>query len=81
MAQEWHETESRSRASHFVAAVAEFGMVLRNTKDKGSSTYDGAISRLATAGENDPDGRKAELMYLMKTARSLAEPQAKSGRR
>ena len=65
----------------FAAAIAEFGMVLRNAKDKGSSTYDGAISRLATAGDNDPDGRKAELMYLMKTARSLAKPPAKSGSR
>lgn len=62
----------------FAAAVTEFGMVLRNAKDKGSSSYEGAISRLAAAGENDPDGRKAELMYLMKTARSLAESPSKS---
>jgi Ca-activated chloride channel family protein len=62
---------SSSDDLRFAAAVAEFGMILRNDANKGASSYDGAISRLATALGDDPDGRKAELMFLIKTARRI----------
>jgi Ca-activated chloride channel family protein len=57
---------SSSADMRFASAVAEFGMALR-----GASRYDAAIERLAGAMGEDPDGRKAELLYLMKTARLL----------
>jgi len=62
---------SASADLRFAAGVAEFGMALKDSRDKGSSSFEGAIARLASALDDDPDGRKAELMYLVKTARSL----------
>ncbi|HEV3471151.1 MAG TPA: VWA domain-containing protein [Pyrinomonadaceae bacterium] len=68
-----------TRASHlnasedfkFAAAVAEFGMLLRDSRHKGAATYDGAL-RLARASLGpDLRGHRAEFVQLVETARSL----------
>jgi Ca-activated chloride channel family protein len=65
--------EASSPDLRFAAAVAEFGMVLRKSQHRGDSSYDQAIKLLTSATGEDPDGRKAELMFLIKTARGIAK--------
>ena len=55
----------------FAAAVAEFGMLLRNSQYKGSATYEKALE-LAQAGiRNDKYGYKKEFILLLKKAKKL----------
>jgi Ca-activated chloride channel family protein len=55
----------------FAAAVAEFGMVLRQSPYAGDSSFEEAIS-LATSGRGpDLDGRRAEFLMLAARASSL----------
>ena len=53
------------------SAVAEFGMLLRNSEYKGSATYDSAF-RLISGLEN-LDAEESELMYLINVARNLKQ--------
>lgn len=55
----------------FAAAVAEFGMVLRESEFKGSSTLDGAVRLAKSAKGNDEDGYRGELIRLIETARDM----------
>jgi len=58
----------------FAAAVAAFGMVLRDSPHKGSASYE-LVSELAGAGLGfDPGGYRAEFVELVKKARSLPAP-------
>jgi Ca-activated chloride channel family protein len=56
----------------FAAAVAELGLVLRNSEHKGSADYASVIDRASDALGSDPDGRRKELVDLARKARSLA---------
>ena len=51
------------------AAIAEFGMVLRDSEYKGSATYDSAYQLISGLG--DPTPEEAELMYLIDLARQI----------
>ncbi|MFN8209579.1 MAG: von Willebrand factor type A domain-containing protein [Bacteroidales bacterium] len=55
----------------FAAAVSEFGMILRNSEFKGSSTIQTAIDLANGARGTDEDGYRAELVRLMKTVREM----------
>ncbi|HZI19596.1 MAG TPA: VWA domain-containing protein [Pyrinomonadaceae bacterium] len=56
----------------FAAAVAEFGLLLRGSRYKGSATYD-EVLRLARASTGaDLGGHRAEFIGLVERARSLA---------
>ena len=55
----------------FAAAVSEFGMILRNSEFKGSSTLQTAIDLANGARGTDDDGYRAELVRLMKTVREM----------
>jgi Ca-activated chloride channel family protein len=56
----------------FAAAVASFGMLLRDSPHKGDSSYEGVVE-LADAGlADDPSGRRKEFVDLVRTARELA---------
>ena len=56
----------------FAAAVAQFGMLLRNSEFKQSSTFESAW-RLAKASlGDDPEGYRSEFLKLVKNAESLA---------
>ena len=65
-----------SDAFGFAAAVAEFGLLLRESAYQGEADYDGAYDRAFAALGDDEDGRRSELLSLIRTAESLA---AKSG--
>ena len=55
----------------FVAAVAEFGLLLRQSEQRGSATYASA-ARLAQAGRGpDAEGYRAELLRLVQLAGGL----------
>ncbi len=56
----------------FAAAVAAFGMLLRDSEHKGTATY-AQVLELAKAGLGpDPGGARAEFIRLVETARDLA---------
>ncbi|MHC4601512.1 MAG: vWA domain-containing protein [Planctomycetota bacterium] len=56
----------------FQAAVAAFGMLLRDCKHKGDASYEG-VRELAQEGlSNDPHGLRAEFVTLVDKAKALA---------
>lgn len=65
-----------AQASHnfkFAAAVAEFGMVLRESQYKGNANF-GEVLRLASESQGeDLDGYRAEFVRLVKGAESLGK--------
>jgi Ca-activated chloride channel family protein len=63
--------DSASEDLRFAAGVAEFGMLLRGSAHRGGATHESAIRLVQGALGEDPDGRRAELLYLVKTARDL----------
>jgi Ca-activated chloride channel family protein len=70
------EAPIRSRAVdlvgdfRFAASVAEFGLLLRDSPHKGAATYDQVLA-LASSAAND--GRKRELVEMVRRAKALAE--------
>jgi Ca-activated chloride channel homolog len=55
----------------FAAAVACFGMLLRNSEHRGQSTYD-LVLELARFGKgDDPHGYRAEFLRLVEVAKSI----------
>jgi Ca-activated chloride channel family protein len=57
----------------FAAAVAAFGMLLRDSEHKGTATY-AAVLELARQGKGaDSDGYRSEFIQLIESARALAE--------
>ena len=61
-----------SEAFRFSAAVAEFGLLLHDSDYKGDADYDRAYDRAVGALGDDDDGRRSELLPLIRTARNLA---------
>lgn len=74
-----NDPEDASENLKFAAAVAEFGMILRNSEFKGNSTLESAIGLAGTARGNDPEGYRAEMVRLMKTAKGLCSQEGKDG--
>ncbi|MRR21295.1 DUF3520 domain-containing protein, partial [bacterium] len=60
------ETTDRFR---FSAAVAEFGMILRDSKFRGTATTADVISLASGARGDDPDGYRAEFIRLVQSAK------------
>ena len=60
------ETTDRFR---FSAAVAEFGMILRDSKFRGTATTADVISLASGARGEDPDGYRAEFIRLVQSAK------------
>ncbi len=66
--------KSYARAStdfKFAAAVAEFGMLLRNSPYKGDATLESAWEHAKASLGNDPEGYRAEFLTLIETAQRL----------
>ncbi len=63
---------STSSDFRFASAVAEFGMLLRNSAFKQNGSYEQAISIAKNAKGSDDDGYRAEFVRLAETAKSLA---------
>ena len=60
-----------SGAFRFAAAVAEFGLLLRDSDYKADADYDLAYERAREALGDDEDGRRSELLSLIRTADNL----------
>ena len=56
----------------FAAAVAEFGMLLRQSPHRGSATHAGAAALARRFRGPDPDGYRAEFIRLVELADALA---------
>lgn len=65
--------ESTSDNFRFSAAVAEFGLLLRNSSFKENATYSQTIQLAKESKENDEDGYKAEFLQLVQSASALAK--------
>ena len=55
----------------FASAVAEFGMLLRDSKFKGRSSYDAVIERAAGALGDDPNGHRRAFVEFARKAKGL----------
>jgi len=67
------ELASTSDNFRFSAAVAEFGMLLRDSKHKGESNYDQVIKLASRARGEDSEGYRAEFISLVKIAKELSK--------
>jgi Ca-activated chloride channel family protein len=57
----------------FAAAVAAFGMLLRESEHKGETTYDRVIEWAQAAKETDELGYRAEFISLVRNAKEFAD--------
>ena len=62
---------SPSESLRFSAAVAAFGMLLRDSKQGGNATYEMADSLARGARGQDPHGYRSEFLQLLATASDL----------
>jgi Ca-activated chloride channel homolog len=56
----------------FAASVASFGMLLRDSPHKGTSSFDGVIELAGEGAVRDRHGYRAEFIRLVKKARNLS---------
>jgi Ca-activated chloride channel homolog len=70
--------QNASENFKFSAAVAEFGMLLRDSRYKGQSSYDGTLQLARASTGADLHGHRTEFVGLVEKARSLSE--SSSGR-
>ncbi|MEO5685136.1 MAG: von Willebrand factor type A domain-containing protein [Chitinophagaceae bacterium] len=61
----------------FAAAVAQFGMLLRNSEFKQSSSYNKVLQMATEALGKDEEGYRSEFLKLIKHAQSLAKQEKK----
>ena len=65
--------EKASGDYRFAAAVASFGMLLRDSEHQGRASYDSLIERIASEDMGrDEGGYRTEFVTLLKKARDLA---------
>lgn len=66
--------DRRDESENFklASAVAEFGLLLRDSKFKGNATYTRALTRARETAKNDSGGYRAELADLIEKAGKLA---------
>jgi len=57
----------------FVSAVAQFGMLLRDSEFKQQSSYRNAVALAENALGKDAEGYRAEFLSLLKNAGQLAK--------
>ena len=55
----------------FAAAVAEFGMILRDSEFKGRATLESAAILASSAKGNDEEGYRSEMIRLINTAKGM----------
>jgi Ca-activated chloride channel family protein len=57
----------------FAVSVAEFGMLLRNSEFKSSSSFDNVLNLARKAKGNDEEGYRSEFVRLVESAQMLAK--------
>lgn len=73
-----HNTLKASQTSdnfRWSASVAEFGMLLRKSELKGNATYQHALKLAKSAQGKDVEGYRREMIQMLETARSIADPE------
>ncbi len=75
------EATKPSENFRFAAAVAEFGMLLRDSEHKGQAAYSHVVTLAEGAKGTDPKGYRAEFVRLVKTTQLLDEPVTEVKRR
>jgi Ca-activated chloride channel family protein len=65
--------EQAEPSLRFAAAVAAFGMLLRDSEHKGDSTYDKVISIAQGSSGEDRGGYRSEFIRLVKRAKALQD--------
>jgi len=68
-----NHTSELSQNVGFAAAVAEFGMLLRKSEYRGSSSHADAASLARRFRGSDPDGYRAEFVRLVELAAALSQ--------
>ena len=65
----------------FAAAVAQFGLLLRNSEYKSAASYENVLSLARKAKANDEEGYRSEFIRLVESAQLLAKakPEPKVG--
>ncbi|MDB5350772.1 MAG: uncharacterized protein JWN86_2019 [Planctomycetota bacterium] len=66
-----HDFSKASNDFKFAAAVASFGMLLRDSTHKGSSTYAGVMELGGASVGPDPSGYRKEFLELVRKAQGL----------
>ncbi len=69
--------ERTSENFRFATAVAQFGMLLRNSEFKGNATYEKVIRQATTAIGADKEGYRTEFIKLVQSVQSLAKKHTK----
>jgi Ca-activated chloride channel family protein len=64
--------EKSSRDFRFAAAVASFGMLLRDSPHKGNASWDTTLELAIEGQGNDADGYRAEFISLIGKAKALS---------
>jgi Ca-activated chloride channel family protein len=72
------EMAEASEDFRFAAAVAEFGLLIRDSEFKGKASYGQALALARGAKGQDKEGYRAEFIKLAETARLLAQNQSQS---
>jgi Ca-activated chloride channel homolog len=70
--------QNASENFRFAAAVAEFGMLLRDSRYKGQASYDGALQLARASKGADLRGYRAEFVQLVEKAKSLSPRESAS---
>lgn len=65
-----------TRDFQFAAAVAEFGMLLRNSRYRGDASYAEVLEIAGSSLGRDGHGYRSEFLEMVNTARRLVEPEA-----
>jgi Ca-activated chloride channel family protein len=65
----------------FAAAVAEFGMLLRDSPYKGKATFEQALSLAESGRGEDVNGDRGELISLVKSMQRIATAETVSENR
>jgi Ca-activated chloride channel homolog len=73
--------KNASEQFRFAAAVAEFGMLLRDSEHKGQSSFNQLLSMASSASGNDTDGYRKEFIGLAQKAYRLKAGNEDVGRR
>jgi Ca-activated chloride channel family protein len=72
--------ESASEDFRFAAAVVEFGLLLRESLYRGTSSWAGVHKLASLASHYDPHGHRAEFLHLAKMAEKLSVHQERVSR-
>ena len=68
---EFNANQTPSTNLRFAAAIATFGMILRNSEYKGNANYD-LVIKLATQGQGeDQEGYRGEFIHLVEQSKEL----------